>query len=245
MVVFSAWPATGSFSSGLGLGAGFFLCWALAREIDPLNDLSAFVSAAFFLVCSPLYDGIDLGVLFWVLLLLRLLSGICGKVPSVLDFAAIFGLSGYLAWSKESALFLVFLVAGLFFSHWRYGQRKQTGTALLAAIPLSVAGVLLRPNWGIALLPGVVIALCGVTATVVLGFVVADMRRKERTASDDLGNPLELKWVGFSVVFLVLVLSAFWAFGGVTVMTRLNLLSSLAGVFTFDLVVRFRKGRDP
>lgn len=240
-VVIFAWPSTGSFSSGLGLGAGFFLCWALAREIDPLNDLSAFVSAALFLVCAPLYDGIDLAVLFWVLLLLRLMSGICGKVPAPLDFATLFGLSGYLAWSKESSLFLIFLVLALFFAHWRYGGRRQTGAALLAAIPLSVAGVLLRSTWRVGLLPGVPMAFGGVAATVFLGFTVAEMRRRERTASDDLGNPLDMKWVALSVVFLVLLLSAFWAFGGVTIMTRLNLLSSFAGVFFFDLVVRFRE----
>ncbi|MGC9372019.1 MAG: hypothetical protein ACP5DY_01735 [Thermovirgaceae bacterium] len=244
-VVVSAWPATGSFASGLGLGAGFFLCWALAREVDPLNDLSAFVSAALFLVFSPLYDGIDLAVLFWVLLLLRLMSGICGKVPAAFDFAALLGLSGYLAWSKESPLFLIFLVASLFFAHWRYGGRRQTGTALLAAIPLSVAGVLLRPTWRVALLPGVSMAFGGVAATVLLGFAVADMRRREQTASDDLGNPLDMKWVALAVVFLVLVLSAFWAFGGVTIMTRLNLLASLAGVFFFDMVVCFRERRSP
>lgn len=240
LVLVSAWLLTGSLSKGFGLGAGFFLCWAVAREMDPLSDLSAFVSAALFLVFSPLYDGIDLGVLFWVLLLLRLISGICGKVPAVADLAALFAFSGYLWWSRQNSFFLIFLALAFLFAHCRYGGRRHTGVALLSAITFSIVGVFLRPVWLVTLPFGVPVAFGGVAVTVVLGAAVAIMRRRERAASDDLGNPLDMKWVVLSVVFLVLALSTFWAFDGVTVMTRLNLLSSMAGVVAFGVFAALR-----
>ncbi len=75
LVVAVAWLLTGSALKGAGLGGGFFFCWALARELDPVHDLSAFVAGGIYLLATSIYDGIDPGVLFWLLLLLEKLTG--------------------------------------------------------------------------------------------------------------------------------------------------------------------------
>ncbi len=115
----------GSLSGGAGLGAGFFLCWALARELDPLHDYSAFVSGGIFLLFFPFYDGIDIGVLFWLLLILRMVSGICGKIPSFIDISSLSGLTVYLAFSGRTSLYMLLLAVAFVMA---YGDTRRRGS---------------------------------------------------------------------------------------------------------------------
>ena len=50
------WLVTGAFLSGLSIGVGVFLTWALAREIDPKHDYSALLAAGFSLINLFYYE---------------------------------------------------------------------------------------------------------------------------------------------------------------------------------------------
>lgn len=103
-----------AFYSGLKDGASVFLAWAFAREIDPDNELSAFVAAflgfaGFLFLPSPLLLALLLEIL-----LLRLINRSKGLPSTTLDSFAVFLLSGWLSF-QESWIFGLFTALAFFF----------------------------------------------------------------------------------------------------------------------------------
>jgi len=109
------WLVTGEFLSGISLGVGVFLTWALSRELDPAHDYSAFIAAA--LSLSRLFDfeSVQLLVGLWLLLLMRAVSGITGKELTLFDVFTLLAFTVYLSLSKENSIYLlVFVLATVF-----------------------------------------------------------------------------------------------------------------------------------
>ncbi len=82
-------------------GISIFLSWAICREIDPDNNLSAFLSVIITFIFLMFYSGQELLILFWLLLTLRLINQVVGKEATIFDliillgFAAFFSFDGY------------------------------------------------------------------------------------------------------------------------------------------------------
>lgn len=125
---------TGEIMSGLYIGGGTFLTWALAREVDPKHEYSAFLCAAISLVNLFYYEKIDLLVIFWMLLLLRLVSDISGKGITWLDILSVLGLSIYLSISNVNSIYLAPFISAMF-SLIKFKEKpKQSLTILVIAV---------------------------------------------------------------------------------------------------------------
>lgn len=95
-------------------GLSLFLSWALAREIDPDNDLSAFPAVAVTFGWLFFFSFPNLLFLFWSLLILRLVNQIVGNKASLPDLVIITLFALYFAYSGLSIfLFITFLAAVL------------------------------------------------------------------------------------------------------------------------------------
>lgn len=86
------------------------MSWALSRELDPAHTLSAFKAAglAFFAIFSP--DSFQAGLLFWLLLLIRLVNGITGKKLTIFDMLSTLGFTAFLSFTRENSLYLMVFV---------------------------------------------------------------------------------------------------------------------------------------
>lgn len=73
------WFASKDIMVGVNIGGAVFLTWALARELDPKYAYSAFLSVAFSLVYLLNYQSVQFLLIFWIILVMRLLSGFVGK----------------------------------------------------------------------------------------------------------------------------------------------------------------------
>lgn len=114
IVAVIGWISTGNPKSGLMIGVSVFLTWALSRELDPTHDYSAFLGAGFSLLNLVYYENIELLVVFWLLLLIRLVNGITGKDRTMVDVVSVLGLTVYLSLNnKNSGYLVVFVVAML------------------------------------------------------------------------------------------------------------------------------------
>lgn len=93
-------------ASGLRAGVSVFLAWALARELDPDNEFSAFVAA--FLGCTGflLFPSPFLLALFLELLLIRVINRSTGLPAKTSDSLAILLLSGWISFQGEWAFSL-------------------------------------------------------------------------------------------------------------------------------------------
>lgn len=101
------WLFTGDVGSGVSLGVGAFLTWALTREIDPAHSYSAFIAAALSLFHIVYMDTPHFLVMAWMLLLLRAVNGITGKNLTLFDIFSALALTTYLSFSNENSLFLL------------------------------------------------------------------------------------------------------------------------------------------
>ena len=95
---------TNDWGGSLVFSGGFFLTWALAREIDPLHEKSAFVAAFIYLSMAMWVVELNLGLVFLTVLLLRGITKITGKKTTVIDLLVLMGLGVYLIIGQENGI---------------------------------------------------------------------------------------------------------------------------------------------
>ena len=82
----------GDAGQGLQDGLAVFFAWALARELDPDHDMSAFVAVAFLLVGLLLW-GVPLQGCFWLLLVIRVVNRTTGLTATPIDSLIVLALA--------------------------------------------------------------------------------------------------------------------------------------------------------
>lgn len=106
---------SGDIVSSFSLGGAAFITWALAREVDPAHDYSAFVAVAFSVLLLLVKRAVQFLPLFWILMLCRAVSGITGKKLTGLDFLTLFALTGALALNQENSIYWLLAVLAMAF----------------------------------------------------------------------------------------------------------------------------------
>lgn len=107
------WLSTGQILSGIYLGGGVFMTWALCRELDPAHDYSAFIAAALSLFIIIDSESIQFLNLFWLLLMLRAVNGIIGKELTLFDLFSILGFTVFQSLNNENSIYLLIFVLGM------------------------------------------------------------------------------------------------------------------------------------
>jgi hypothetical protein len=227
--------------SGLwGIGAGFvlFLTWALGRELDPDHDLSAFVGAGLALVGLLFFDIPSLLVIFWLLLLLRLVNRTTGLPARPLDSLAVLSLGAWLTWQGHwmvgLASAVAFLLDGLLRPPHRY-HLFAAGLAFAATMVLSIFHGDISMESGPTTL--VVISSAAVAG---LFLVVIATSRELQSVGDATGKPLNPARVRFAQVLALLtaLLFAWWA-GASGVAALLPLWAAMVGAGLYRLAILF------
>lgn len=136
------WLATGqglpgSVWRGLSAGLAVFLSWALARELDPEYDLSAFVTAGFALLGLIFFDGPEIIVLLWILLVTRVVNRTSGLPARLLDSLVLLALAG---WLTIHGTVIVGLMTSLAFLLDGVLSRPKRAHVLFACLPLLISG---------------------------------------------------------------------------------------------------------
>jgi len=219
-----------------GIGAGFvgFLAWALSREIDPDHDLAAFVGAGLAAVGTLFFELPDMAVLFWMLVLLRVVNRTVGLPARILDSLLLLGLGGWLTlqgnWIYGLMTALGFLLDGyLSPSHRRH--------LFFAAVAFIVTAILFvsggRVLWeGMPSLP-VVLVVLGVSALFVPLIVVSRELRSVGDHSGELLNPGRVQAAQVLAVLAGLQI-ALWN-GSDGMVTVLPLWAAVLGVSLYHL----------
>ncbi len=225
-----------SFSLGAQLGFGFFLCWALAREIDPEHDLSAFVAGFIYLGVVFILDGFDFGVLFLLLLLLRLITKICGQVPSNLDIAGIAGLSFYLVLSQRNGVFLLLPAMAFWMAYSRYDKDKRMAFMGILFVGSFLGSFLFYPLTLVD--ASVLFSLAGWKAilSVLMLSWLAYLTQFDEQIQDDLGKRLEAGYVQQGICFLIGSLVLLFVVASLYQATWWLILSLGSGILLYRLL---------
>ncbi len=219
-----------------GMEAGFvlFLTWALGRELDPDHDLSAFVGTGLGLIALLLFDTPSLLVVFWLLLLLRIVNRTVGLPAKPLDSLAVLGLGAWLTWQGQWLAGLLtaaaFLLDGLLSPPLRY-HLFVSGLAFVATGVLSIFHGDIAMESG----PTMPVAIFSVVTTGLFLVVIATSGELQAVA-DATGRPLNPRRVQAAQVLALLtaLLSAWWA-GASGVVALLPLWSAMIGVGLYGL----------
>ena len=134
---------------GVSFGFSFFLCWAITREIDPDNNLSAFIGLIPLLVFLLIWPETNLAILFWMLISLRIINRTTGLLATKLDsvMLLVFSvlLSYYFSWIFGFLTALVFL----FDAKLIKGQKFQLSLASLVTILTLILVILTNQNFAL------------------------------------------------------------------------------------------------
>jgi hypothetical protein len=141
---------------GIGAGLAIFLAWALARELDPDHNLSAFVATALAIVALPTLSLPQLLPLLWMLLAMRIVDRIVGLPARPLDSLGLLGTGLWLTWRGDWIYGLI-TAAALFLDAW-LAPRLRRHLALAAIVLVAVVllallgGAMPRGDWDSTLL---------------------------------------------------------------------------------------------
>ncbi len=119
-----------------------FFAWAISRELNPDSNASAFISVALMLPTLFYIAQPTLLVLFWLLVITRILNRITGRTIKPVDLAVAMILSVILSWQE---LWLYCLITGLvlFANSWMGKQHKKGIVLLVIILSLGVVSILL------------------------------------------------------------------------------------------------------
>jgi hypothetical protein len=231
-------PFRDSIAWGVGAGLSLFLAWALARELDPDHDLSAFVGAGLMLIALLLFDPPSLLVILWLLLALRIVNRTVGLPARPLDSLAVLGLGGWLTWQGHWIAGLMTAVAFLLDGLLSPALRIHL---LASGLAFATTGVLSVLQGDLALGSGPampIVISSGVMAGLLL--VVVATSRDVQSVGDATGDPLNPRRVqAAQILALLTALLYAWRAGAAGVMALRPLWAAMIGVALYRLAILF------
>ena len=228
-----------SIAWGLSAGFSVFFAWALARELDPQHDLSAFVGSVLMLVGLGVYGPPELLPLLWMLLTLRIVNRVVGPPATLLDSLGELGLGGWLTWPGQWVYGLITTVAFLLDGVLSAPLRRQLVFAALSLI--STAAILVVSATGpspahpsMPALPAIAVVI----ASSLLFLVVILDSRHTRAVCDTTQQPLDPRRVqaGQALALATGLLLA-WSKGTAGLVALLPLWGAMAGTGLYRIFV--------
>jgi len=227
-------------SALLGLGAGFsvFLAWALCRELDPDNDLSAFVAAGLSLLGLFILGHPSLSLLFWLLLLLRIVNRTTGLQATWLDSFALLGIGGWLVHKGNWEIGLV--TAAAFFLDSRLHPRHKRQILFAGLMIVStVVSVILKPQLLSNI--GLYLGHTGIALGVAAAFIpVMSGTKSLKSVGDVTGEPLVSSRVlsGQALALISGIVAVLWS-GAIGFQMLLSLWTAVLGAAFYRYFLLF------
>lgn len=226
------WMLTRNILSGVYIGFSVFLTWALARELDPKHQYSAFLAAACSLLNLLYYETIQLLVVGWILVLMRIVNGITGKELTTFDIFSVLGLTIYLSLTNGNSIYLMLFVLAMIFSIKAGAKTREA--VIASAISIGVIAVdrffindlsFNRIDFSNTVTLFLIVVL--VFSLIVFWFLSKD------EAEDDKGNKVNRsKQLASQILYSATVLLLFF-FGGASLNNLIIYLSALLGVTSY------------
>ena len=231
-----------SISWGVAAGLAVFLAWALARELDPDHALSAFVAAGLALIGLFFFDLPGLTVLFWMIILLRIVNRTAGLPATILDSLLVLGIGSWLTLQGNWVYGLMTALAFLLDSQLSPPHRRHL---LFAAIALLVTVMLFffdgsMPRVGESS-PAIVLAVLVMSALFVPVIIVS---RKLKTVGDQTNEPLDPRRVQAAqgIALLTGILRAWWN-GYPGLVSFMPLWAAMVGTSLYSFLNKATKGK--
>jgi hypothetical protein len=223
---------------GLSAGLAIFLTWAICRELDPDNDLSAFVAVGWALIGLIFWGLPNAGSLFWILLAVRVVNRTTGLSATLFDSLGVTALGSWLSFQGNWGIGFLTAVAFFLDAQLPSGKQQQMLFAVLSGVVAASALAISNYRFGadgIPLALGIAL-LCG-------GFFwpVFAGSQNMATIADDTGEALNGSRVQSGQI---LALSAgleiaLWQ-GTAGLVAMMPLWAAVLGAASYRWVIRLR-----
>ena len=228
---------TKDIKSGIYIGMGVFLTWVIAREVDPKHDYSAFACVTISLVNLFYYEKINLLVLLWIVLVLRLLNGITGKDLTAVDIFSILGVSIYMSIDLKNSIYMVPFISAIM-SLNKFDKKSKITTA---ALIISVVIFLLESFYFKIFEFQVIDFSSPINIVVIAGsflFSVWINFISIKDVKDDLGNPIEERRVRAAQMLFGNIVLLLLLFAGINLNNLVIYISVMLGIVTYSFIDR-------
>lgn len=230
---------TGDWGTSLVFAVGFFLSWAIARELDPLHEYSAFVVGIFYLLMGFGFQSLALGVVFFVLLLLRIITQTTGKEPTALDLAGILGLSLYLILTQGNGIYGIIFIIPMIMGLRKNKKNRVFLIFLVLGILFSAGGII---YYGIFFRDSLFIESSGLLTILVLGLVAGlvyeHFLKKDKGIQDDRGKPIGNRSIRRAQRFFLGTYTLLIVGGDLTIGTYYLFFAVILGLLSYRVVLR-------
>lgn len=226
------WWLTGNVLSGVYIGFSVFLTWALVRELDPNHEYAAFLAAAFSLFNALYYQNIQLLVVVWVLLLMRIINGITGKELTTFDIFSVLGLTAYLAFDNGNSIYLMIFVLAMVFSLKTGEKMREAWIASAISIGIIIVDRFFMNKLSVGSIDYSNVVTLFVVSIVGLSLILFWFLSKAET-KDDKGNSVNRsKLLASQILYSAAVLLLFF-FGDVSLNNLVIYLSAASGALLY------------
>ncbi len=230
---------TGDWGTSLVFAVGFFLSWAIARELDPLHEYSAFVAGIFYLLMGFGFESVELGVLFFVLLLLRVISKTTGKEPTAFDLAGILGLSLYLIVTQSNGIYGIIFIIPMIMGLRKNKKNRVFLIFLILGILISAGGYI---YYGMFFQDTLFIESSGLLTILILGLVAGliyeQFLKKDQKIPDDQGKIIDNINIRRAQRFFLGTYTLLIVGGDLTMGTYYHFFAVILGLLSYRVVLR-------
>ena len=224
-----------SFVWSVEAAGGVFLAWALSRELDPDNEMSAFVSAGLWILSLAVINAPRLLALLWFLWSLRIVNRTSGLAAKPLDSVLFLTLGSWLAFQTSGIYIVMTAVVFVLDGLLEPANRRQYIFAGLSALPgLALFLALDALFAAFQFSRGVIVPL--VVIAILFASVIASYRRVE-VRGDYTGEPLDPTRVRAAQLIALITALLVGLLRGISgVASLLPLWSAFLGVALFRIV---------
>lgn len=224
---------------GLSAGLAVFLTWAICRELDPDNDLSAFVAVGWALIGLIFWGLPNASVLFWILLAVRIVNRTTGLSATIFDSLGVVAFGSWLSFQGNWGIGFFTAVAFFLDAQLPSGKQQQMIFALVSGVLAALALVIGNRAFGAE---GIPLALGIALGCIGAFWLVFASSQTMATIADDTGEALNGNRVQSGQI---LALSAgleiaLWQ-GTAGLVAVMPLWAAVLGAASYRWVIRLRR----
>ena len=224
--------------SGVSFGITFFVSWAISREIDPDNSISAFIGLIPLFIILFFWIETNIIILFWLLISLRIINRTTGLPARIFDSGLLFVISVLMSYFYSPIFGLLSAIVFLFDAKLIDGQKFQL---IFASLSLFLSIIFFTINNKVFVLPIFsMLQLLGILA-ITIGFLFIPYYTKTvKSKGDQNDKPLSVSRIRAGQIFALfsVLLVSFFEFG---ITAMIPVWCALAGVITHRILLLFKK----
>jgi hypothetical protein len=222
---------------GLSAGLAIFLTWAICRELDPDNDLSAFVAVGWALIGLTFWGLPDAGSLFWILLAVRIVNRTTGLSATIFDSLGVAAFGSWLSFQGNWGIGFFTAVAFFLDAQLPSGKQQQKRFAILSGVIATSALAIGNNGFGAH---GIPLALGIALGCSVFFWPVFAGSQTMATIADDTGEALNGSRVqSGQILALGAGLEIALCHGTAGLVAMMPLWAAVLGAASYRWVIRF------